>query len=160
MRGGPGNRSYEKAMASPCWNIFDHSGPESLTAATLLANAASFTGSCDVSADRLPLNSSLPRPVADVFGVPVEFVSLSFSQALSGNFRRKCRYYVTGHSLGGGLAGYGVDIGKSPNCTVRAVKLGYIRGGGVACRENAVSVVIWQSNGHEKPTWRKARLLV
>ncbi|QYO76995.1 hypothetical protein [Devosia salina] len=87
----PGNRSYEGVMTSPCRDIFAYSGSERPTADAILANAANFTGPCDLSPDRVPLmlavtNSSepvgfqvaTPSTLADVFGRPVEFVSLSF----------------------------------------------------------------------------------
>lgn len=89
----PGNRSYEGVMTSPCWDIFAYSGSERPTAESVLANAANFTGPCDLSPDRVPLmlavtNSpdpagfqvATPSTLADVFGLPVEFVSLSFSR--------------------------------------------------------------------------------
>ncbi|WP_339892824.1 hypothetical protein [uncultured Devosia sp.] len=96
MSDAPGNRPYEELMASPCQNIFVYDGSERPTAGAVLANATKFTGPCDVSVDRLPamlaVSTSLepvgfefvsPSTLTEVFGVPVEFVSLSFSRTNS-----------------------------------------------------------------------------
>lgn len=93
LQAAPGNRSYEEVITSPCSNIFAYSGSERPTADAILANAANFTGPCDLSPDRMPRMLAVTRslePVdfelatattlADVFGMPVEFVSLSFSR--------------------------------------------------------------------------------
>lgn len=40
MRDGPGNRSYEGVVTSPCRDIFDYKGSERPTADEVLANAA------------------------------------------------------------------------------------------------------------------------
>jgi hypothetical protein len=93
LQAARGNRSYEEVITSPCSNIFAYSGSERPTADVILANAANFTGPCDLSPDRMPRMLAVTRSVepvdfelatatnmADVFGMPVEFVSLSFSR--------------------------------------------------------------------------------
>lgn len=90
----PGGRSYEEVIASPCSNIFLYDGAERPTVDAILENAAGFTGPCDIPLDRVPgmmaVTRSLepvgfevvtPATMSDVFGVPVEFVSLTFGRA-------------------------------------------------------------------------------